>query len=83
MELLKELSARHEALKKRIHSFRWVLSPRGLAVARVVYFSTPIVIGYALMQWTVAQREANLGAGNEKLKALQSKARARHAAAER
>ena len=72
---MRDVSARHAALKKRIHAFRYPLSARGLWAARVVYFSIPLCVGYALMQWTVSRRDANLGPNNEKLRAAQAKVR--------
>jgi hypothetical protein len=80
---LRDLSARHEALKKRIHSFRYPLTSRGLWVARVVYFTTPLLCGYALFRWTLSRRDANLGANNEKLLAAQAKVRGRPAGGRR
>jgi len=38
------------SLKQRIHSFKVPLSPRGLRIARVVYFTAPVVIGVLVMQ---------------------------------
>ncbi len=61
------LAERHRALKHRIHSFRYPLSPRALNVARVVYFCTPVYLGYELMQWALRIRDANLGVNREKL----------------
>ena len=71
--MLRELLARHAELKRRIHSFRYPLSPRALNVARVVYFCTPVYLGYELMQWALRVRDANLGENREKLIAAQAK----------
>ena len=38
------------SLKQRIHSLKVPLSPRGLRIARVVYFTAPVVIGLFVMQ---------------------------------
>jgi hypothetical protein len=67
MSLLQQLLEQHRALKHRIHSFRYPLSPRALNVARVVYFVTPIYLGHELMQWALRVRDANLGANRELL----------------
>lgn len=50
MEYLRELSRRHEALKKRIHAFRIPLSPTGRRLMGLVYFSIPIIAGYFIME---------------------------------
>lgn len=50
MELLRELGRKHEALKQRIHSKRIPLSPRGVAIMKVVYVVTPVVVGMAAME---------------------------------
>lgn len=77
MSFLRDISARHEALKKRIHALRFPLTARGLWAARFVYFTTPLLLGYALMEWTLSRRDANLGSKNEKLLAAQAKVRGR------
>ncbi|RLN93647.1 hypothetical protein BBJ28_00004195 [Nothophytophthora sp. Chile5] len=59
MEFLRNLSERHEALKKRIHSTRIPLSKNGQRAMGVVYFVTPIVAGYYIMKWTERRAEAN------------------------
>ena len=41
---------KHEALKQRIHSKRIPLSPRGVAIMKVVYVVTPVVVGMAAME---------------------------------
>lgn len=56
MEFLKELSRRHEALKKRIHSFRIPLSPTGQRAMGFIYFCIPVVGGYFLMQVITSHR---------------------------
>ena len=75
--LLQSLLEQHRALKHRIHSYRYPLSPRALNVARVVYFFTPIYLGYELMQWALRVRDVNLGANRELLKAAAAAAEAR------
>ena len=67
MEFLRDLSRRHEELKKRIHNFRLPLSPGWRAVATGVYISIPIVSGYFIMQTAIAQSVKNLGPRGEKL----------------
>ena len=67
MEFLRDISARHEALKKRIHNFRLPLSPFYQKVATVVYISIPVVAGYFIMQVAIGQSMNNLGTQGEKL----------------
>jgi hypothetical protein len=67
MEYFRDISRRHEELKKRIHNFRLPLSPFYRKVATAVYVSIPIVAGYFIMQVAIAQSEKNLGAKGEKL----------------
>ncbi|RLN72032.1 hypothetical protein BBJ28_00010548 [Nothophytophthora sp. Chile5] len=59
MEFLRNLSERHEALKKKIHSTRIPLSKNGQRTMGVVYFVTPLVAGYYIMKWTERRAEAN------------------------
>lgn len=66
--MLADFLRRHRELKERIHAFRLPLSPPALAVARVVYFTTPILAGYYLMQYVGLVRDKNLD-GNVDLKA--------------
>ena len=73
MDFIHRLALRHNELKRRIHAFRYPLSPPALAVARVVYFSIPVALGYGLLQWTLERRDANLGPRGEKL--LEARAR--------
>ena len=42
------------SLKERIHRFKIPLSPQGLRIARVAYFTIPIVAGLLVMQGTNA-----------------------------
>ena len=67
MEFLRDISARHEALKKRIHNFRLPLSPFYQKVATVVYICIPVVAGYFIMQVAIGQSMNNLGMQGEKL----------------
>lgn len=48
---IRDLQARHKAFVKRVHAFRIPLSPRGRAIAQIVYFSVPIIGGYFIMDW--------------------------------
>ena len=57
MELLREIGRRHEALKKRIHSTRIPLGPRGRFVMGTVYLITPVVAGYYIMQAAIEQAD--------------------------
>jgi hypothetical protein len=54
------LSARHEALKKRIHSFKIPLSKPWINVMKVVYFSIPIIAGVIIMDKANKQAVENL-----------------------
>ena len=45
------------SLKQRIHSFKIPLSPRGLRVARVVYFTLPLLAGGLIMNRTMAYEQ--------------------------
>ena len=45
------------SLKQRIHNFKIPLSPRGLRIARIVYFTAPIVVGVIVMQAVVGYEE--------------------------
>ena len=45
------------SLKQRIHSFKVPLSPRGLRIARIVYFTAPIVLGVLGMQAAMGYEE--------------------------
>lgn len=49
-DFFQQLHEKHERLKKRIHSFRIPLSPRGQAIMKVVYFSIPVIGGYFIME---------------------------------
>jgi hypothetical protein len=42
------------SLKERIHRFKIPLSARGVRIARVAYFTLPIVAGVLVMQGTTA-----------------------------
>lgn len=59
MEFLRNLSARHERLKKAIHSTRIPLSATGQKIMGVVYFSIPVVCGYYVMKWAERKAETN------------------------
>ena len=50
MGFFQDLAQRHQALKERIHSTRIPLSPRGVAVMKVVYVMTPVVAGMLFME---------------------------------
>lgn len=50
MSFFEDFSAKHEQLKKRIHSFRIPLSPTGQRIMKVVYFSIPLISGYYIMK---------------------------------
>jgi hypothetical protein len=73
MEWLKstlwDIHERHEALKKRVHSFRIPLSPTGIRIAQCVYFSIPVIGGYYVMQWAIGKSHENIGRRGEQLRA--------------
>jgi hypothetical protein len=50
MDFFRNISRKHEELKKKIHSFRIPLSPRGQKIMGFVYFTIPIIAGYYIMQ---------------------------------
>jgi hypothetical protein len=60
MAMLQDLRDRHEALKKRIHSFRVPLSARGQRIMQVVYFTVPFLGGLGVMQWAKGRADQNL-----------------------
>ncbi|RHY22299.1 hypothetical protein DYB25_002826 [Aphanomyces astaci] len=60
MGVFRDIVDAHERLKKRIHSTRIPLGPKGKAVMTAVYFTTPIVCGYFVMQWAQSKAEVNL-----------------------
>ncbi|CAK4116943.1 unnamed protein product [Aphanomyces euteiches] len=60
MGVFRDFLDAHERLKKRIHSTRIPLGPKGKAVMTVVYFTTPIICGYFVMQWAQSKAKVNL-----------------------
>mmetsp|Transcript_49286 Transcript_49286/g.73513 ORF Transcript_49286/g.73513 Transcript_49286/m.73513 type:complete len:164 (-) Transcript_49286:120-611(-) len=59
----------HEQLKHRVHTaWRVPLPPWGRAVMGFVYFSLPVVGGYAVMQWAISKSVESIGERGEKLK---------------
>ena len=68
MEWLRSLNDRHVALKKRVHSFRLPLSPRGVLLMQCVYFTIPVVGGWYVMQWAISKSHENIGLRGEKLR---------------
>ncbi|KAF0682958.1 Aste57867_24971 [Aphanomyces stellatus] len=60
MGVFRDFVDAHERLKKRIHSTRIPLGPKGKAVMTVVYFTTPIIIGSYIMQWATSKADDNL-----------------------
>eukprot|EP01039_Chlorochromonas_danica_P002442 gene2442-2675_t len=59
MSFFEDFSAKHEQLKKRIHSFRMPLSPTGQRIMKVVYFSIPLISGYYIMKAAKEESERN------------------------
>jgi hypothetical protein len=64
---LKSLSAKHTALKERIHAFRIPLPPMGQKIMGFIYSVIPVVSGYYVMQWAQSRAVVNLGEKGEKL----------------
>jgi len=50
MGFFSDLARRHEELKNKIHSTRIPLSPRGVAIMKVVYVASPVVAGMLFME---------------------------------
>ena len=59
MSTWKRWSAKHEALKKRIHNTRIPLGPWGKLGMGLVYFSVPIILGCGLMLRIMDVSDAN------------------------
>jgi hypothetical protein len=59
LSFFKRLSERHEALKESIHNFRMPLSPMGVRIMKVVYFTTPIIGGWYIMQAAIGYSDRN------------------------
>lgn len=56
-----EFKLSHERLKHKIHNgWRMPLPPWGRAVMGCVYFSIPVIFGYTISTWAVAQSEATV-----------------------
>jgi hypothetical protein len=55
------LAASHNALKEKIHATRIPLGSKGRFAMGVVYFVTPVIFGYNIMQYTNRIAERNLG----------------------
>ena len=51
------MDAMAPSLKERIHNFRIPLGPGGRAVAGIIYFSVPLVIGLQIMDWANEKAE--------------------------
>jgi hypothetical protein len=58
----------HARLKARIHAYRYPINSRaGRFGMSMIYFSTPIIIGYFIMQATNVITDRNLGKNREHL----------------
>lgn len=56
----------HERIKKAVHEGMRIPLPRwGQRVMALVYFSTPILGGYAVMQWAIGKSHASIGPNGE------------------
>ena len=63
------LLAKHEELKRRIHSFRLPIhNIYAFRAIQLLYFSIPVVGGIYIMDWAAKQSEKNIGKHGEKLK---------------
>jgi hypothetical protein len=68
MSFLRDLSARHTELKRRIHAFKVpIRDPRLLLLVKACYFCLPVVAGYQVMLLTNSMRRASLGENGEVL----------------
>ena len=64
-----DLLAKHEELKRRIHSFRLPIhNTYAFRAVQLFYFSIPIVGGIYIMDWAMRQSEENIGKHGEKLR---------------
>jgi len=68
MNWFRDIGAAHERLKKQIHGTRIPLSKNGIRIMKVVYFTTPIVAGYYVMQWAQTQAQKNLAIDNDEIR---------------
>ena len=69
MEALREIGRRHETLKKRIHNFRMpIKTPGGRLAVGCLYFFTPIIGGYFVMQEAISHTDENIGPQGELLR---------------
>ena len=67
--LLQNANVKHEKLKRRVHTaWRYPLPPWGRAIMGGVYFSIPVVGGYAVMQWAIEKSWESIGERGEKLR---------------
>jgi hypothetical protein len=72
MERLVELVEAHERLKKRVHAYRLPIASKwGRTAMGCIYFLTPCVAGYLIMNASNRVRDANLGREGEREKLLQ------------
>ena len=56
-----EFNAAHNQLKHHVHTaYRYPLPPWGRAVMGLVYFSIPVVVGYAVSSWVVSRAESTV-----------------------
>jgi hypothetical protein len=67
LAFLRSISARHTALKERIHAFRIPLPPWGQKIMGFVYFTIPVVGGYYIMEYANQQSARNIGINGSKL----------------
>lgn len=61
MGFISDIYDAQERLKKRIHAFRYPLSPPWYRLAICTYIALPVIGGYYVMQYTNKQVELNIG----------------------
>jgi hypothetical protein len=68
MSFLGDLNKRHENLKKFVHEgMRYPLPPVGQKFMAFVYFSIPVIGGFAIYNWVVGKAHASIGEHGELL----------------
>mmetsp|Transcript_15101 Transcript_15101/g.32891 ORF Transcript_15101/g.32891 Transcript_15101/m.32891 type:complete len:149 (+) Transcript_15101:51-497(+) len=66
---LRNFHQKHERVKHTVHTaWRYPLPPWGRFVMGCIYFSIPVVGGYAVMQWAISKSWESIGERGEKLR---------------
>lgn len=61
MTKIHQFNAAHNRLKHHVHTaYRYPLPPWGRVVMGFVYFSIPVVVGYAVSSWVVSRAESTV-----------------------